>query len=71
LFGRKKKKTLEDKVDAIQAQLDTSIRQINCHVVAIREDVGKSVENDSLSLSRELHNVKGDLESIKGLLLNR
>lgn len=65
LFGDKKGKSVEDKVDTLTVKVETDLKMIGQEVGRIREDMGQ------FDVRREIQNFKSDLDSIKGLLLNK
>lgn len=54
----------------MEQKFERNIADLNTEVVRVRDEFRNSFNNDHL-LQRELMSFKGDLESIKGLLLNR
>lgn len=71
LFGRRKKKrTVEEALESMEQKFERNISELNTEVVRVRDEFRNSFNNDHL-LQRELMSFKGDLEAIKGLLLNR
>lgn len=54
----------------MEQKFERNIADLNTEVVRVRDEFRNSFNNDHL-LQRELMSFKGDLEAIKGLLLNR
>lgn len=51
--------------------MDSSISVVKEEVTKIREDLNRYNVNETFSINREIQSFKTDLDSIKGLLLNR
>lgn len=71
LFGRKKKKrTIEEAIDSVEQKLERNMVELNTEIVRVRDEFRNTFHQDQL-LQRDMLSFKNDLESIKGLLLNR
>lgn len=68
LFGRKKK-TIEESITDLDKKVEKNISDLSIELNRIREELTRSVQYESLT--RQITNFKGDLDAIKGLLLNR
>jgi len=67
LFGGDKKKAqkIEEKVELLSVKVDTDLKVIGHDVARIRDEISQ------FDVRREMQNIKSDLDSIKGLLLNK
>jgi len=69
LFGRRKKKTVDESIEELNKNVETNIKEINQELVKVKEEISKASRNDSIC--REISNFRSDIDAIKGLLLNR
>lgn len=68
LFGRKKK-NFEEKIDDLTVKVNTDMRSLSQEVARVKEELERNTYTEPLK--REIQSLKTDLESIKGLLLNK
>ncbi|XP_055906298.1 peroxisomal membrane protein PEX14 [Eupeodes corollae] len=71
LFGRKKKKSVEETLNEFDQKVETQMRDVNRDLVQIKEQLTQNTTTQNAIIQREFSNFKSDLEAIKGLLLNR
>lgn len=67
MFGRRKK---SDKLD----EVNKATKTINSELIRIREDITKQKqmnETNAKMMSKSMENFKNEIETIKGILLNR
>uniref|UniRef100_A0A182J4X1 Peroxisomal membrane protein PEX14 n=1 Tax=Anopheles atroparvus TaxID=41427 RepID=A0A182J4X1_ANOAO len=69
LFRTKKKKSVTEQLAELNQSVNTKIDTLNGELVKIKEELNRV--NQLNANMKELNNFKGDLDSIKGLLLNR
>lgn len=69
LFGRRKKKTLDESIEELSKNVETNIKDLNQELVKVKDEITKASRNDAIY--REIRNFKSDIDAIKGLLLNR
>ncbi|CAD7078576.1 unnamed protein product [Hermetia illucens] len=69
LFGKKKRKTVEECIEKMESKVENQIKDLNQEVLRIREELARSSHQDFIT--QEIGSFKSDLEAIKGLLLNR
>lgn len=68
LFGKKKKKPVEDVLDDIDKKVNTRLDAVNAELTNIKVQLQEQQRDQRQSLNQEF---RSDLEAIKGLLLNR
>lgn len=70
MFGRKKKdKSDSEKLDDLNRDIMSNIVELTNEMQRVRVEIATKSRNDPVL--KEFHNVKSDLDAIKGLLLNR
>lgn len=69
LFGRKKRKTVEEKLDELSIKVEQDLKSLCQEVNKIKEEIKNQSSTDTFR--RELQGFQQDIESIKGLLLNK
>lgn len=69
LFGKKKRKTVEETIEAMDKRVEDQIKELNNEIVRVRDEVIRNSHHDFIS--QEIGSFKSDLDAIKGLLLNR
>ena len=69
LFGRKKRKTVEEKLDELSIKVEQDLKSLCQEVNKIKEEIKN--QNSTDTFRRELQGFQQDIESIKGLLLNK
>lgn len=71
LFGRKKdKKTTADLLNDLDKKMDKNIRKLNVEITSLKDEIRQTYNNDHV-VRQDMLAFKGDLDAIKGLLLNR
>lgn len=68
-FRGKKKKPVEEQISELNQTVEVKIDSINFELIQIKDELARV--HQAQSGSKELTNFKSDLDSIKGLLLNR
>lgn len=71
LFGKKKKKSVEESLSEFDQKVETQIRDVNRDLTQIKEQLTQNITTQNSLIQREFSHFKSDLEAIKGLLLNR
>ncbi|XP_055857444.1 peroxisomal membrane protein PEX14 [Episyrphus balteatus] len=71
LFGKKKKKSVEETLTEFDQKVETQMRDVNRDLNQIKEQLTQNITTQNSTIQREFSNFKSDLEAIKGLLLNR
>uniref|UniRef100_A0A182SZN3 Peroxisomal membrane protein PEX14 n=1 Tax=Anopheles maculatus TaxID=74869 RepID=A0A182SZN3_9DIPT len=69
LFRSKKKKSVTEQLTELNQTMTAKIDTLSCELGKIKEELNQV--NQTSTTVKELANFKGDLDSIKGLLLNR
>lgn len=71
LFGRKKdKKSTTELLNDLDKKMEKNIRKLGVEVTALKDELRSSYTGDHV-LRQDMLAFKGDLDAIKGLLLNR
>lgn len=71
LFGKKKKKSIEEIINKKEEKFEAALRILNRDVLNIREQLTQINSTQNSLIQREFSHFKSDLDAIKGLLLNR
>ncbi|EDW44266.1 peroxisomal membrane protein PEX14 [Drosophila sechellia] len=71
LFGKPKKKAVDEVLDDIDKKVDTRTNDLNKEILAVRDLITTQQREHAQQLNREFSNFRSDLDAIKGLLLNR
>ncbi|XP_043648090.1 peroxisomal membrane protein PEX14 [Drosophila teissieri] len=71
LFGKPKKKAVDEVLDDIDKKVDQRTNDLNKEISAVRDLITTQQREHSQQLNREFSNFRSDLDAIKGLLLNR
>ncbi|XP_037933776.1 peroxisomal membrane protein PEX14 [Teleopsis dalmanni] len=71
LFGKKKKKPVEDVLEDIDKKVNTRFDEVNQELTQIKDTLSQQKREHTQHINREFNNFKSDIEAIKGLLLNR
>jgi len=71
LFGKPKKKPVDEVLDDIDKKVETRTNDLNKEISAVRDLITSQQREHSQQLNREFSNFRSDLDAIKGLLLNR
>ncbi|CAD7005918.1 peroxisomal membrane protein PEX14 [Ceratitis capitata] len=71
LFGKKKKKTVDEALADIDRKVDTRLEAVSVELTTIKEQMQEQQREQRQSLNQEFNVFRSDLEAIKGLLLNR
>lgn len=63
LFGQRgpKRKTVDESIKELEAKVEKKLDELNVELIKVREDINKT----------SFQSIKGDLDAIKGLLLNK
>ncbi|XP_058834091.1 peroxisomal membrane protein PEX14 isoform X1 [Topomyia yanbarensis] len=69
IFRNKKKKPVDEQIADLNKNVEVKIDKLNSELIKIKDELSRV--NQSQSATKELTNFKTDLDSIKGLLLNR
>lgn len=69
IFRGKKKKPVEEQISELNTTVEVKIDSINYELMQIKDELARV--HQAQSSAKELTNFKSDLDSIKGLLLNR
>lgn len=71
LFGRKKdKKDTSEMISELDKKVDRNLRKLNVEITAIKDEIRSTYNGDHM-LRQDMLTFKNDLDTIKGLLLNR
>ncbi|XP_017484032.1 PREDICTED: peroxisomal membrane protein PEX14 [Rhagoletis zephyria] len=71
LFGKKKKKPVDDALEDIDKKVDSRLEEVSVELARIKEQMQEQQREQRQSLNQEFNVFRSDLEAIKGLLLNR
>ncbi|EDV52560.1 peroxisomal membrane protein PEX14 [Drosophila erecta] len=71
LFGKPKKKAVDEVLDDIDKKVETRTNDLNKEISAVRDLITTQQREHAQQLNREFSNFRSDLDAIKGLLLNR
>ncbi|XP_020798826.1 peroxisomal membrane protein PEX14 [Drosophila serrata] len=71
LFGKPKKKPVDEALDDIDKKVETRTNDLNREISAVKELITSQQRDHAQQLNREFSNFRSDLDAIKGLLLNR
>ncbi|XP_017053236.1 peroxisomal membrane protein PEX14 [Drosophila ficusphila] len=71
LFGKPKRKPVDEALDDIDKKVDSRTNDLNKEISAVRDLITSQQREHSQQLNREFSNFRSDLDAIKGLLLNR
>ncbi|EDX11284.1 peroxisomal membrane protein PEX14 [Drosophila simulans] len=71
LFGKPKKKAVDEVLDDIDKKVETRTNDLNKEILAVRDLITTQQREHAQQLNREFSNFRSDLDAIKGLLLNR
>lgn len=71
LFGRKKKKPVEEALNEMDKKVDGRLNDVNKELLQIKDTLAQHQRDQNQHFNREFSNFRSDLEAIKGLLLNR
>lgn len=69
LFRDKKKKPVEEQISELSKTVEGKIDKVSFELIKIKDELSRV--NQTQSAAKDLANFKSDLDSIKGLLLNR
>lgn len=69
LFGGKKPKTVEQKLDELTNKVENDIKQLNKEIYEIKIDISKN--NQAQLVKQEIQAFQQDLDKIRGLVLNK
>lgn len=69
IFRGKKKKSIDERITDLNQSVEVKIDSINFELIKIKDELARV--NQAQFATKELTNLKSDLVSIKGLLLNR
>lgn len=69
LFGSKKKKTVEDKIQDLEKSVSAAVKDLKDSLEDVKVEVDKLSENGGSV--RQFLELKSEISSVKGLLLNR
>lgn len=69
IFRNKKKKPVEDQISDLSKTVEGKIDKLSVELVKIKDELNRV--NQTQTAAKDLANFKTDLDSIKGLLLNR
>lgn len=69
IFRGKKKKPVDEQISELNKTVEVKIDKLSLELVNIKDELNRV--NQAQSATKELTNFKSDLDSIKGLLLNR
>lgn len=73
LFGRDKKKSIEDSIKDLNKSVTDSINEIRDNLTDVKTQVDRlSIRHsENLSMNSQLQELKNEISTVKGLLLNR
>ncbi|KAH8405273.1 hypothetical protein KR222_001007 [Zaprionus bogoriensis] len=71
LFGKPKKKPVEEVLEDIDKKVETRTEQLNKELNLVKELITQQQKDQTQHMNREFNNFRCDLDAIKGLLLNR
>lgn len=71
LFGKKKKKPVEEALEDIDKKVDTRLDAVNAELANIKVQLQEQQREQRQNLNQEFNVFRSDLDAIKGLLLNR
>lgn len=71
LFGKPKKKPVDEVLDEIDRKVETRTNDLNREISVVRDLITSQQRDHAQHLNREFSNFRSDLDAIKGLLLNR
>ncbi|KAH8256076.1 hypothetical protein KR026_006729 [Drosophila bipectinata] len=71
LFGKPKKKPVDEALDDIDRKVETRTSELNKEISAVKDLISSQQRDQTQHLNREFSNFRSDLDAIKGLLLNR
>ncbi|KAH8257143.1 hypothetical protein KR038_004635 [Drosophila bunnanda] len=71
LFGKPKKKPVDEALDDIDKKVELRTNDLNKEISAVKELITSQQRDHAQQLNREFSNFRSDLDAIKGLLLNR
>ncbi|KAF5282337.1 hypothetical protein FQR65_LT14326 [Abscondita terminalis] len=71
LFGDDKKKSVEEQLDELNKTVNTSITDLKEYLYDVKIEVDKITEGGELTMQKQLHDLKSEISTVKGLLLSR
>ncbi|XP_001353011.2 peroxisomal membrane protein PEX14 [Drosophila pseudoobscura] len=71
LFGKPKKKPVEEVLEDIDKKVETRTEDLNKEISVVKDLITSQQRDHAQQLNREFSNFRSDLDAIKGLLLNR
>lgn len=71
LFGGKKKKNLDEQMNDLSNSVSLSISDLKNSVNDVKIEVDKISQGGESSMQRQLHDLKSEISTVKGLLLSR
>ncbi|KAH8300540.1 hypothetical protein KR018_011963 [Drosophila ironensis] len=71
LFGKPKRKPVEEALDDIERKVEARTSDLNREIALVRDLISSQQRDHAQQLNREFSNFRSDLDAIKGLLLNR
>ncbi|KAK4876130.1 hypothetical protein RN001_012552 [Aquatica leii] len=71
LFGDKKKKSVEDQLEELNKSVSSSITDLKESLFDVKIEVDKITQGGEMSVHKQLHDLKAEISTVKGLLLSR
>lgn len=71
LFGDKKKKNLDEQMEELNNSVSTSISDLKSSLYDVKIEVDKISQGGETSMQKQLHDLKSEISTVKGLLLSR
>ncbi|KAH8378799.1 hypothetical protein KR009_001429 [Drosophila setifemur] len=71
LFGKPKRKSVDQALDDIESKVETRTEELNKEISAVKELITSQQRDHAQQMNREFSNFRSDLDIVKGLLLNR
>ncbi|XP_026849377.1 peroxisomal membrane protein PEX14 [Drosophila persimilis] len=71
LFGKPKRKPVEEVLEDIDKKVETRTEDLNKEISVVKDLITSQQRDHAQQLNREFSNFRSDLDAIKGLLLNR
>lgn len=71
MFGKPKKKPIEQALEDIDKKVESRTEQLNNELTVVKDLIAQQQKEQAQQMTREFNNFRCDLDAIKGLLLNR
>ncbi|KAF5272184.1 hypothetical protein FQA39_LY01266 [Lamprigera yunnana] len=71
LFGGKKKKSIEEQLEELNSSVTGSISDLKESLFDVKVEVDKISQGEESTVQKQLHDLKSEVSTVKGLLLSR